>query len=176
MPIVAVIGASTSRGKFGNKALRAFRQQGYTVIAVNPNAHEVEGEHVYASVLDYPGPIDEATIYVPPSVGVRVMDELAKKGIKVVWLNPGADAPEVVARARALGLSPRVACSSSASGNGPRTTERRVSAGSDAWVLSRSGLAFAAPVLYCFRLTASASSSGAARSVPRSNDNFNFVP
>ena len=35
--------------------------------------------------------------------GVAVMDELARKGIREVWLNPGADAPEVVARAKALG-------------------------------------------------------------------------
>jgi hypothetical protein len=88
-------------------------------VAVNPNADEVEGEHVYASVLDYPGPIDEATVYVQPSVGVRVMDDLAKKGIKVVWLNPGADAPEVVARARELGLNPRVACSILGIGESP---------------------------------------------------------
>ncbi len=110
-PVVAVIGASADRSKFGNKALRAFREHGATVVAVNPNAHEVEGERAYASVLDYPGPIDEATVYVPPHVGVRVMDELAKKGVKTVWLNPGADGPSVVARARALGLTVHVACS-----------------------------------------------------------------
>jgi predicted CoA-binding protein len=119
MAVVAVIGASADRRKFGNKAVRAFRHQGATVVAVNPNAHEVEGEHVYSSVLDYPGTIDEATLYVQPSVGVRVMDELAKKGVKVVWLNPGADAPEVVARARELGLNPRVACSILGIGESP---------------------------------------------------------
>ncbi len=106
-----MIGASADRRKFGNKAVRAFRHHGATVVAVNPNASEIEGEGVYASVLDYPGSIDEATVYVQPAVGVRVMEELAKKGVKVVWLNPGADAPQVVARARELGLSPRVACS-----------------------------------------------------------------
>lgn len=116
---VAVIGASADRRKFGNKAVRAFRHHGATVVAVNPNATEVEGEHVYASVLDYPGPIDEATVYVQPSVGVRVMDELAKKGIGVVWLNPGADGREVVARARELGLQTRVACSIIGIGESP---------------------------------------------------------
>ena len=111
MPVVAVIGASTDRAKFGNKALRAFRHQGYAVVPINPNARQVEGERAYASVLDYPGPIDEATVYVPPELGAPLMDEIARKGIQVVWLNPGADGPEVVARARAAGLSPRIACS-----------------------------------------------------------------
>jgi predicted CoA-binding protein len=44
MPTVAVIGASDDRRKFGNKALRAFRAQGYTVIPINPRLAEVEGE------------------------------------------------------------------------------------------------------------------------------------
>lgn len=111
MPVVAVIGASNDRRKFGNKALRAFRAQGYVAIPINPHEPQVEGERAYASVLEYPGPIDEATLYVQPDVAVSVMDEIVAKGISTVWLNPGADAPPVVARARALGLSPRVACS-----------------------------------------------------------------
>jgi uncharacterized protein len=111
MPVVAVIGASADRRKYGNKALRAFRSQGYTVVPINPHEPEVEGERAYATVLDYPGDIDEATVYVPPRAGLAVMDDLARKGISRVWINPGADAPEVLARARALGLQPIVACS-----------------------------------------------------------------
>lgn len=116
---MAVIGASTDRRKFGNKALRAFREQGYKVVPIHPTAHEVEGEKAYPSVLDYPGPIDEATVYLHADAGLEVMEEIAKKGIPVVWLNPGADEPEVIVRARALGLNPRVACSILAIGDSP---------------------------------------------------------
>ncbi len=112
MPLtVAVIGASSDRKKFGNKALRAFRDRGYTVIPINPKEAEVEGEKSYASVLDVPGAIDMATFYVSPAVGLTLLDDLAKKGITEVWFNPGADSPELVARARALELKPVVACS-----------------------------------------------------------------
>lgn len=117
--IVAVIGASADRRKFGNKALRAFAGQGYTVIPVNPHEREVEGERAYASVLDIPGPIDMATVYVPASAGLRVMEELAKKGVAEVWLNPGADDDEVVARAKALGLHVVQACSIVGIGESP---------------------------------------------------------
>jgi uncharacterized protein len=41
--VVAVIGASCDRSKFGNRAVRAFRQEGYTVIPINPHEAEVEG-------------------------------------------------------------------------------------------------------------------------------------
>ena len=116
---VAVVGASSNRRKFGNRALRAFERQGFTVLAINPNEPEVEGHATYASVLDVPGPIDMATIYVPPHVGVRIMEELARKGIPEVWLNPGADGDEVVARARELGLNTIQACSIMAIGESP---------------------------------------------------------
>ena len=54
---VAVIGASNNRGKFGNRAVRAYRQQGYTVIPINTHEREVEGLVAFRSVLD----VDDAT-------------------------------------------------------------------------------------------------------------------
>jgi uncharacterized protein len=119
MTTVAVVGASSNRGKFGNKALRAFANKGYTVIPINPTETEVEGHTAYASVLDVPGPIDMATIYVPGAIGVRVMEDLAKKGVPEVWLNPGADDRQVIEKARALGLKTVVHCSIIAIGDSP---------------------------------------------------------
>ena len=119
MKTVAIIGASSNRGKFGNKALRAFAARGYTVIPINPAELEVEGYRAYRSVLEVPGPIDLATLYVPPRVGVHVVEELAKKGVQEVWLNPGADGSEVIARARELGLRMERLCSIIAIGESP---------------------------------------------------------
>lgn len=116
---VAVIGASSNRNKFGNKALRAFERRGYTVIPINPNETEVEGHKTFASVLDVPGTLDMATVYVPASAGVTVMEQLAKKGVGEVWLNPGADEDEVVGRARELGLNVVQACSIIGIGESP---------------------------------------------------------
>jgi len=118
---VAVIGASTDRRKFGNKALRAFAHQGYIVFAINPHEREIEGHPAYASVLDVPGAIDMATVYVPPEVGVRVMEELATKKVGEVWLNPGADGPAVIARASHLGLNTIQACSILGIGESPHS-------------------------------------------------------
>jgi len=108
---VAVIGASADRRKFGNKAVRAFLNQGYTVMPINTHETEIEGLRVYRSVLDIPGPVDMATVYLHRNSGVRVMPEIAKKNIPEVWLNPGADDEEVIAAAKAAGLQPIVACS-----------------------------------------------------------------
>jgi uncharacterized protein len=117
--VVAVIGASNDRRKFGNRAVRAFQQQGYTVVPINPHDTEVEGLKAYASVLDVPGTIDMASFYVPPEVGEVIIGEIAQKGIAEVWLNPGAESDELIARAKALQIIPIVACSIVAIGQNP---------------------------------------------------------
>ncbi len=117
--VVAVIGASSHRRKFGNRAVRAFKQQGYTVVPINPHESEVEGLKAYASVLDVPGPIDMASVYVPPEIGERVIEEIARKQIPEVWLNPGAESEGLIARARALKIEPIVGCSIVAIGQNP---------------------------------------------------------
>src|SRR6266478_259768 len=109
--VVAVIGASSNRSKFGNRAVRAFREQGYTVVPINPHETEVEGLKAYRSVLDVPGTIDMASLYVPPEIGEQVIEEIARKGIAEVWFNPGAESDALIARAKALHLQPIVACS-----------------------------------------------------------------
>jgi len=117
--VVAVIGASSNRQKFGNRAVRAFQRQGYTVIPINPHEQQVEGLKTYRSVLDVPGAIDMATMYVPPEIGEDVIEEIAQKQIREVWLNPGAESDALIARARALDIDPIVACSIIGIGENP---------------------------------------------------------
>jgi len=119
--IVAVIGASSNRRKFGNKAVRAFLNQGYTVIPINQSEAVIEGLTAFRSVLDVPGPIDLATLYVPPSVGRVVLEDVAQKGIPEVWFNPGTDSPDLVERARALSLTAVTGCSILRIGENPGT-------------------------------------------------------
>ncbi len=119
--VVAVIGASTDRQKFGNRAVRAYLEQGYTVVPINPHEPEIEGLKTYASVLDVPGTVDMASFYVPPEVGEQVIAEVAQKGVAEVWLNPGAESDALIARARSLSIKPIVACSVVAIGRDPHS-------------------------------------------------------
>jgi len=119
--VVAVIGASSDPRKFGNRAVRAFQRQGYTVIPINPNETQVEGLKAYASVLDVPDAIDMATFYIPPEVGEQVMPEIALKQIPEVWLNPGSESAELIRLARSLKVEPIVACSIIGIGENPYT-------------------------------------------------------
>lgn len=111
MKSVAVIGASTDRSKFGNKAVRAYVQQGFTVWPVNPKEPVVEGLPAFASVTDVPGRPNLVSVYLPPPVVLKVLPAIAAKGCDELWLNPGTESPKVLAEAQRLGLNMIQACS-----------------------------------------------------------------
>ena len=112
MPTIAVIGASADRRKFGNKCVRAYASRGYTVYPVHPRETSVEGWPAFSTILDVPpGRLDRVSVYLPAAAGLAVMTDLARREIGEVWLNPGADDPAVVARARELGLTVIAGCS-----------------------------------------------------------------
>lgn len=116
---VAVVGASSNRAKFGNKALRAFLEAGFRVLPINPNEPEVEGLKTHPSVLDVREPIDMATVYVQPDVTLRLLDEFQQKGIPEVWVNPGAEDDAVMAEARRRRMNVYFACSIIGIGRNP---------------------------------------------------------
>lgn len=111
MKTVAIIGASNERRKFGNKAVRAFQQQGYTVYPVNPNEPEVEGLVAYKSIREVPVRPQMISVYVPPPVVLKLLPDIAARGCDELWLNPGTESDEVLAEAQRLGLNVIQACS-----------------------------------------------------------------
>ena len=116
---VAVIGASSHREKWGNKAVRAFLQQGYTVYPVNPNEPEIEGLKTCASIRDVPVRPQMVTVYLPPTRLVNILPDIAARGCDELYLNPGTASAEVLAECARLGLKAIQACSIIAVGVAP---------------------------------------------------------
>lgn len=109
---VAVVGASNDRSKFGNKAVRAYQHQGWEVFPVHPTLTEIEGLRAYPSLDAIPERhLDRVSLYVPARIGVGVLDQIPHKQVDEVWINPGAESPELLARAEELGLNVIQACS-----------------------------------------------------------------
>jgi len=108
---IAVIGASSNPAKYGNIALKAWRETPWTVYAVNPREDEIEGRPAYDSVLDIPGEVHTATLYIPPKVGLSVADDLIAKGVRSVYINPGSGSPELQQKLEAAGIEVIEACS-----------------------------------------------------------------
>lgn len=119
MKTIAIIGASSNRQKYGNKAVRAFLQQGYTVYPVNPNEPEVEGLATFKTVRDIPVRPKMISVYVPPTVLLKLLPDIAACGCDELWLNPGTESDAVLAEAKRLGLNVIQACSIVAVGVSP---------------------------------------------------------
>jgi predicted CoA-binding protein len=119
MKTVAVVGASSNRDKWGNKAVRAFLQQGYTVYPVNPNETEIEGLATVPSIRDVPVRPQKITVYVPPQRLVKLLPDIAARGCDELYLNPGTESDEVLAECERLGLNAIQACSIIAVGVSP---------------------------------------------------------
>ena len=116
---VAVIGASRDRRKYGNKAVRAYCENGYTVFPINPTEPAIEGLKAYPNLDAITEPIDYVSLYVPPAVGVKLLPAIAAKKPKEVWLNPGSESDDFIDAAADLHLRVIVGCSIVALGMDP---------------------------------------------------------
>jgi uncharacterized protein len=108
---VAIVGASKDPTKFGNKAVRAFLSEGYTVYAVNPAADKIEGLPVFKSIREVPVRPQLVSVYLPPLLTLKVLPDIAARGCDELWLNPGSESDEVLAEAARLKLNVIQACS-----------------------------------------------------------------
>ena len=101
---IAIAGVSREGTKFGNTAFTELAARGYQVFAVHPEAKEIAGTLCYPNLAALRGQVDGVLVVVPPQQAVPVLQEAAAVGLKNVWLQQGAESPEVLALARNLGL------------------------------------------------------------------------
>jgi uncharacterized protein len=118
---MAVVGASADRNKFGNKAVRVYRDLGYKVFPVNRKETEIEGLPCFKDLDSIPGPVDIVNFYLPPLLVVPIIEVAKRKGAKTIWLNPGTESKEAIQLAEKLGLKTQVSCSIVAAGRRPDT-------------------------------------------------------
>ena len=104
-PAFGVVGASTDREKYGNKVLRCLVQNGRVAYPVNPKAPEVEGIPTVATVADLPPEVQSISVMTPPKVTEQVVQTAITKGIKHVWMQPGAESAAAVKACLENGLT-----------------------------------------------------------------------
>src|SRR5262249_34394652 len=96
---------------------------GWDVYPVNLAAATIEGLPAYPSILAVPVDIERATVYLRPEGTLRVLDEIARKHVRELFLNPGREDDSGMARAAARGLTPILACSIVDIGRNPADPE-----------------------------------------------------
>jgi uncharacterized protein len=103
-PALAIVGMSRSGNKFGNIACRELRAKGYRVYPVHHTARLIDGVTCYARFTQIPEPVTAALIVVPPEAALDVVRDAAAAGIRHVWLQQGAESPQVLELCDRLGL------------------------------------------------------------------------
>ncbi|MBF0202618.1 MAG: CoA-binding protein, partial [Desulfamplus sp.] len=81
---IAVLGASTQKGKVGHDIFANILYGGYqgTLYPVNPKANSVLSVKCYKSITHIPDPVDLAMIILPPKLALMAVDECIAKGVK----------------------------------------------------------------------------------------------
>lgn len=102
---IAVVGVSRNKEKFGNMAFTELAARGYQVFPVHPTAQEILGARCYPNLTALRGQVDGALVVVGSEQAASVLREAAAIGLKNVWLQQGAESPEVLTLARDLGLN-----------------------------------------------------------------------
>jgi predicted CoA-binding protein len=109
---IVVAGVSRSGSAPANAILRRLRDTGHSVIPVNPNAAEVEGETCYPDIRSVPGVVDGVMVVTHPSISVAIARAAIERGVKHIWFHrsfgTGSVSPEAVQVCRESGVEPIV--------------------------------------------------------------------
>lgn len=83
---IAVIGASTTKGKLGNDVMRNLIDSGFLgrIYPVNPRGGEILGYQTFRSVKEIHGEVDVAVIVIPAQHVVEAVVECGQKGVKAL--------------------------------------------------------------------------------------------
>ena len=93
-PAFGVARAPTNRDKYGNKVVRVYQ-----------HADEMEGLRCVAAVGDLPDDVQSLSVVTPPKITEEVVEQAIAKGIRHIWMQPGAESAQAVARCKEAGLN-----------------------------------------------------------------------
>ena len=81
---IAVLGASRSPEKWGNRVLRALSELGFEgpVYPVNPNADDIDGRRCYPSVEALPEAPDLALVALPGTMAPEAIEACGRRGVQ----------------------------------------------------------------------------------------------
>jgi uncharacterized protein len=83
---LAIAGVSRNEKKFGNIVFRELQKKEYTVIPINPNTSEIDGQKCLKSVEELPSDIESLLITTPKRQTDEVLKQAIQKGIKNIWI------------------------------------------------------------------------------------------
>jgi uncharacterized protein len=108
--VIVMVGASAASNRPSFFAMKYLLGKGYRIIPVNPSlsGEKIQGQHVYASLADVPGPVDIVDIFRNSAAALEVTREAIrlkdKLHLKAIWMQLGVRNAQAAAEAEAAGL------------------------------------------------------------------------
>lgn len=99
-PTIAIVGRSNDHYYTSYEVGEYLIEQGFTVYNVNPNIEDVDGEAVYDSLKDLPGPVDIVNVFRKSVFLPQIIDDAIAIGARTVWAQEGVF--DDAARSKAL--------------------------------------------------------------------------
>ena len=96
---IAVVGLSPNPERDSHRVAKYLQAQGYRIIPVNPNTHQVLGETSYPSLTSVPVPVDMVDIFRRSEYVLPVVEEAIQVGAKYIWMQDGVINQEAADRA-----------------------------------------------------------------------------
>ncbi|KAI9475533.1 MAG: CoA-binding protein [Benjaminiella poitrasii] len=91
-PYFAVVGASTSREKYGNRVLRWYQSNKLNVTPIHSKEQVIETIATKPSISQLSFPTQTSlSIITPPTVTLKVLEEANLLGFRDIWIQPGAE-------------------------------------------------------------------------------------
>ncbi len=104
---VAVVGLSDNPGRESYAVAAYLQAQGYRIVPINPNVHEVLGERAYPFLGDVPAQVavDVVDIFRRPEFIPEIVDQAIARGVKAIWMQKGLAHNAAAEKARAAGIT-----------------------------------------------------------------------
>tara|TARA_B100001113_G_scaffold263518_1_gene218424 strand:+ start:4 stop:396 length:393 start_codon:yes stop_codon:yes gene_type:complete len=93
--LIALVGASNDRNKYGNKILLDLLSKNYNVVPVNQKEDNIAGLKAYTKVQDLPSRPSIINFVVPPEIGLDITKELVEEDYDHFWYQPGAESEDL---------------------------------------------------------------------------------
>ena len=104
MKTIAVVGMSPKAERPSHYVALYLREQGYTIIPVNPGQKEIAGEKCYPSLKEIPVAVDVVDVFRNPEHVEPIVDAAIEIEVKALWLQDGVINEKAGQKAEEAGL------------------------------------------------------------------------
>tara|TARA_B000000532_G_scaffold11560_1_gene8468 strand:+ start:328 stop:708 length:381 start_codon:yes stop_codon:yes gene_type:complete len=95
--LIALVGASNDKNKYGNKILLDLVSKGHNVVPINPKEDIIAGLKSYKNVSELSEKPSIINFVVPPNIGYQLTKDLVESDYDNFWYQPGAESKEISA-------------------------------------------------------------------------------